>query len=102
MGSWTGASQRPAPPCWIGDHLQESMQSAALVYFILCSLVGRCVSQSVLRSPCGSGTAAVMAARHARGLLPLGEDFLHDGILATRFKGRLLAETQVISGSGLL
>lgn len=47
------------------------------------------------RSPCGSGTAAVMAARHARGLLPLGEDFLHDGVLATRFKGRLLAETQV-------
>ena len=40
-----------------------------------------------------------MAARHARGLLPLGEDFLHDGILATRFKGRLLAETQVMSGS---
>ena len=47
------------------------------------------------RSPCGSGTAAVMAAREARGTLKLGEEFLHDSILGTRFRGRLLRETMV-------
>jgi len=47
------------------------------------------------RSPCGSGTAAVMAAREARGSLKLGEEFLHDSILGTRFRGRLLRETKV-------
>jgi len=47
------------------------------------------------RSPCGSGTAAVMAAREARGTLKLGEEFLHDSILGTRFHGRLLRETMV-------
>eukprot|EP00911_Craspedida_sp_UC1_P001253 UC1_evm1s944 len=32
------------------------------------------------RSPCGTGTCAVMATRHARGELALGEDFVHEGI----------------------
>jgi proline racemase len=36
-----------------------------------------------------------MAARHARGLLAGGEEFLHDSILGTRFCGRVVAETTV-------
>lgn len=47
------------------------------------------------RSPCGTGTCARMAARYARGLLPLEQDFVHQGILGTTFTGRLLGETQV-------
>ena len=47
------------------------------------------------RSPCGTGTCAKMAALHAKGLLPLGQDFIHEGILGTTFTGRLLEETQV-------
>ncbi|TAN23942.1 MAG: hypothetical protein EPN33_03760 [Acidobacteria bacterium] len=47
------------------------------------------------RSPCGTGTCARMAALHAGGKLPLGEDFVHMGILGTTFTGRLLRETKV-------
>ena len=47
------------------------------------------------RSPCGTGTCAKMAVLHAKGALPLGEDFVHEGILGTTFTGRLLEETRV-------
>lgn len=47
------------------------------------------------RSPCGTGTCAKMAALHAKGKLALQEDFVHEGILGTRFTGRLIGETQV-------
>jgi proline racemase len=47
------------------------------------------------RSPCGTGTCAKMAALHAKGLLPLNRDFVHEGILGTRFTGRLIAETRI-------
>jgi proline racemase len=47
------------------------------------------------RSPCGTGTCAKMAALHAKGQLPLGEDFVHEGILGTTFTGKLMEETRV-------
>jgi proline racemase len=47
------------------------------------------------RSPCGTGTCAAMAVLHARGELRLDEDFVHEGILGTRFVGRLVEETTV-------
>jgi proline racemase len=47
------------------------------------------------RSPCGTGTCAKMATLHAKGKLPLGEDFVHEGILGTTFTGRLIEETRV-------
>jgi proline racemase len=47
------------------------------------------------RSPCGTGTCARMAALHAKGRLPLHQDFLHEGILGTQFTGRLIEETNM-------
>ena len=47
------------------------------------------------RSPCGTGTCAKMAALHAKGKLPLHQDFVHEGILGTTFTGRLIEETRV-------
>jgi proline racemase len=47
------------------------------------------------RSPCGTGTCAAMAALHAKGELGLHEDFVHEGLLGTRFVGRLVEETTV-------
>jgi proline racemase len=47
------------------------------------------------RSPCGTGTCAKMATMHARGLLPLHQDFHHEGVLGTVFTGRLVRETLV-------
>jgi proline racemase len=47
------------------------------------------------RSACGTGTCARMASLWARGRLPLGHPFRHEGILGTVFTGSLLAETRV-------
>jgi proline racemase len=47
------------------------------------------------RSPCGTGTSARMAALHARGELSLGEDFVNESVIGTRFTGRLVKETTV-------
>jgi proline racemase len=47
------------------------------------------------RSPCGTGTSARMATLWARGELPLGRDFVHEGILGTTFTGRLVREVRV-------
>ena len=47
------------------------------------------------RSPCGTGTCARMAALHARGLLALGQPYVHESIIGTRFVGRLLEQVRV-------
>lgn len=47
------------------------------------------------RSPCGTGTCAAMAVLHAKGELALHEEFVHEGLLGTRFVGRLVEETAV-------
>ena len=42
------------------------------------------------RSPCGTGTAAVMAVLSAMGLLSQPEQvFTHESIIGTRFRGRV-------------
>lgn len=47
------------------------------------------------RCPCGTGTCAKMAVLHARGELPMGQDFRHQGILGTVYTGRLVEKAQV-------
>jgi proline racemase len=47
------------------------------------------------RSPCGTGTSAQMAGRHARGELGVGEAFVNESMLGTRFTGRLVETTEV-------
>jgi proline racemase len=47
------------------------------------------------RSPCGTGTCARMAVLHAKGTLPLHQDFVHQGILGTTFTGRLVEAARV-------
>lgn len=50
---------------------------------------------SLDRSPCGTGTSAKMAVLHAKGLLPLDREFVHESFLGTLFTGKLLEETKV-------
>jgi proline racemase len=45
------------------------------------------------RSPCGTGTSGWMAALHARGELKVGDEFVHEGIVGTLFRGKVLEET---------
>jgi proline racemase len=47
------------------------------------------------RSPCGTGTSARMAALHARGELALGQPWVNESVIGTRFTGRLVEATEV-------
>ena len=47
------------------------------------------------RSPCGTGTAAVMAVIDAMGLLADDRPFVHESLVGTLFRGRAAGRTQV-------
>jgi len=47
------------------------------------------------RSPCGTGTAAVMAVIDAMGLLGEDKPFVHESLIGTRFLGRVASRTRV-------
>ena len=45
------------------------------------------------RSPCGSGTSAILAQLHARGRIKVGQEIINAGITGEHFLGRIEAET---------
>jgi proline racemase len=47
------------------------------------------------RSPCGTGTCAVMAVIDAMGLMPPGRPFGHESLIGTLFNGRVTGRTRV-------
>ena len=47
------------------------------------------------RSPCGTGTCAVMAVIDAMGLMPAGRPFGHESLIGTLFNGRVTGRTRV-------
>ncbi len=47
------------------------------------------------RSPCGTGTSARMAQRVVQGKLTVGEDFVHESIIGSLFRGRVEAAAKV-------
>ena len=51
--------------------------------------------RAIDRSPCGTGTSARMAQLHARGRLAVGESFIHESYIGSRFIGRVEAETEL-------
>ncbi len=48
------------------------------------------------RSPCGSGTSAVLANMWAKGEIKKNELFRHYGILGTFFTGEIVEETEFL------
>ena len=51
--------------------------------------------KAIDRSPCGTGTSARMAQLHAQGKLKVGEPFIHESIIGSKFTGKVIAETSV-------
>lgn len=47
------------------------------------------------RSPCGTGTSAKLAVLHAKGELDVGQWFVSESVLGTRFRARILETTRV-------
>jgi 4-hydroxyproline epimerase len=51
--------------------------------------------KAIDRSPCGTGTSARMAQWYAKGWLKLGENFVHESIIGSKFVGRIEEELSV-------
>jgi 4-hydroxyproline epimerase len=51
--------------------------------------------RAIDRSPCGTGTSARMAQLVAKGRLQVGDTFVHESIIRSRFIGRVEAQTRV-------
>ena len=60
-----------------------------------------CPSGSLDRSPCGTGTSALMAHLSARGELEVGQTLVNEGILGAFFSGRILGAVAVGTYSGI-
>ena len=71
---WTGAAQHP-----------EATARNAVFYG----------DKAIDRSPCGTGTSARMAHWAAKGRLNVGDEFIHESIIGSLFKGRVEAATKV-------
>jgi 4-hydroxyproline epimerase len=51
--------------------------------------------KAIDRSPCGTGTSARLAHLHAKGQLKVGDVFVHESYICSRFTGRVEAETEI-------
>lgn len=49
--------------------------------------------KAIDRSPCGTGTSARLAQLYTKGKLKIGEDFIHESFIGSKFIGRVEKET---------
>jgi 4-hydroxyproline epimerase len=71
---------------WAGEPLKPDSDARNAVFY---------GDAAIDRSPCGTGTSSRMAQLAARGELSLGDEFVHESYIGSRFRGRIEAETRV-------
>jgi 4-hydroxyproline epimerase len=71
---------------WTGAPTQEGAHARNAVFY---------GEKAIDRSPCGTGTSSRMAQLYAQGKLKVGDDFVHESIIGSLFKGRVERETEV-------
>jgi 4-hydroxyproline epimerase len=65
---------------WTGDTLSPEADGRNAVFY---------GDKAIDRSPCGTGTSARMAQWAAKGKLKKGDQFIHESIIGSIFKGRI-------------
>ncbi len=65
---------------WTGAPIQPDSTARNAVFY---------GDRAIDRSPCGTGTSARMAQWVARGRLREGDDFIHESIIGSQFRGRV-------------
>ena len=58
--------------------------------------------KAIDRSPCGTGTSARMAQLRAKGRLKAGDEFVHESIIGSLFKGRVEKDVSVGDRSAIV
>ncbi len=69
---------------WTGTPLSPDADARNAVFY---------GDKAIDRSPCGTGTSARMAQWAARGILDLGDTFVHESYIGSQFIGRVEAKT---------
>ncbi|MEM6720856.1 MAG: 4-hydroxyproline epimerase [Bacteroidota bacterium] len=71
---------------WTGNPIDETSSGRNAVFY---------GDKAIDRSPCGTGTSARMAQLHAKGKLKLGEEYIHESYIGSKFTGKIVEETQL-------
>jgi 4-hydroxyproline epimerase len=71
---------------WAGKTIDPSSTARNAVFY---------GDKAIDRSPCGTGTSARMAQWHAKGKLKVGDEFIHESIIGSKFIGRIEEETKL-------
>jgi 4-hydroxyproline epimerase len=58
--------------------------------------------RAIDRSPCGTGTSARMAQWAAQGKLKVGDEFVHESIIGSIFRGRVESEATIGEKKGIV
>ena len=69
---------------WTGKTLDPTSTARNAVFY---------GDKAIDRSPCGTGTSARMAQWYAQGKLKMGDEFVHESIIGSKFIGRIEEET---------
>ena len=51
--------------------------------------------KAIDRSPCGTGTSARMAQLFHKGELKIGDEFIHESYIGSKFIGKIVKESKV-------
>ena len=71
---------------WTGKTLDPTSTARNAVFY---------GDKAIDRSPCGTGTSARMAQWYAQGKLKMGDEFVHESIIGSKFIGRIEEETML-------
>lgn len=69
---------------WTGEPIDKTSTARNAVFY---------GDKAIDRSPCGTGTSARLAQWYAKGRLKVGEPFIHESIIGSKFIGKVEAET---------
>ncbi|CAM1342503.1 4-hydroxyproline epimerase [Tenacibaculum aestuarii] len=69
---------------WTGNPIDPTSSGRNAVFY---------GDKAIDRSPCGTGTSARLAQLYAKGKLKLGEEFIHESFIGSKFIGRVEKET---------
>ncbi len=70
---------------WTGDIIDENATARNAVFY---------GDKAIDRSPCGTGTSARMAQWAAKGKLKIGDEFIHESYIGSKFIGTIDSETK--------
>lgn len=78
---------------WTGDPLDPTSSGRNAVFY---------GDKAIDRSPCGTGTSARLAQLNAKGKLKIGEDFIHESFIGSKFIGRVVEETTLAGKKAII